>query len=226
MNFVPLPKSEPTPEDSLEWLTFRSTQLSLEELAVSSVRDFMSAQDSLIAQAIWSPDWQRLNVREVRGTFAATARYMRGATKEPQLIGLFVLPLSEQKPPSPEVHQVFAEFENIAQDAFKTWDRIQLLLQPWRENARGSKTKRPASAYAALALRYVQLVESNAKNPRQVLSDELGVSLPSVSARVREARTMGFITESTHGRAEGEITPMGFKAVISAVAALQEEITN
>lgn len=219
MPFIDLPESAPPtiPEE----FSFHTTNMTLEELARTSILDFFNGEDPLNVEAIWTQSFNELNTRRLERDFMLTARFSESEDSTPALSAMFLAPVSNNTVNFAEVTETLDEMTRLAQTSFRIRRRVNELLAPWKASARGNRERRPDSAYAALAMRYVQLVDSKVRNPRQALSEELGLSLPSISARVREARSYGFLTESAHGRAEGVLTDKARlaldKAILSAM---------
>jgi hypothetical protein len=95
--------------------------------------------------------------------------------------------------------------------------RVDEWLAPWRTGARGSRTKRPNVAYAALAARYVELVRQGERAPAATLARQLGVSAVTISQRIREARELGLLTRTTAGTAGGELKPKALSLLANPV---------
>lgn len=222
MPFVDLPQAQPMPQFPEEF-SFHTSPDTVEELARTTLEDFLSGEDPVIVQAIWTQSFVDLNVRDLDPNFVLTARFSEHESGAPVLTALFVLPRTARPLDLAVVRTSLDELTRLATYSFKIRRRVDQLLDPWRTTARGNRERRPDSAYAALAMRYVQLVDSNIKNPRQALSDELNLSLPSISARVREARAYGFLSESAHGRAEGVLTDKARLALDKAILGTKEE---
>lgn len=221
MNFINLPEPDELPEWRFDWFSFHATGASIEELARQSLSDYLAGEDANIVQAIWTTDWTSINTRSIEPSFAITARFSHGKT--PILEGFFLLPRTGRPLSMEEVSKCLNEMEALANTSFELRSHINTLLAPWRKPARGNHQRRPDSAYAALALRYSQLVSANDKNPRQTLSKELGLSLPSISARVREARVLGFLGETNRGKADGDLMPTARSLIETEIIKLYSE---
>jgi len=107
-----------------------------------------------------------------------------------------------------DLPDLLAEAVEVAQIFDSILDAVERLLAPFRTNARGSQQRRPESAYAALAARYVQLVAAGERHPGKVLAAELGMSPVTLAQRIREARSepLSMLTEARPGAAGGALT--------------------
>ena len=99
-------------------------------------------------------------------------------------------------------------------------DSIDALLAPWRTNARGSVTRRSEVAYAALAARYVELVNSGERHPGKALGQQLDMSPVTVAQRIREARgvPLGLLSPAVHGTAGGVLTDKAKALLVEATS--------
>ena len=97
---------------------------------------------------------------------------------------------------------------------------VEQLLAPWRVNTRGSGKARDDIAYAALAFRYVQLVNAGERHPAKALGQQLGMSPVTVSQRIREARNepRNLLSESTPGSAGGQLTDKAQRIIAASLA--------
>jgi hypothetical protein len=82
-------------------------------------------------------------------------------------------------------------------------------------------------AYAALAARYVELVQAGDRAPAATLAHQLGMSSVTVSQRIREARQRALLTHTDPGTAGGQLTEKALSVlnlpVLNALMDEQEE---
>lgn len=115
---------------------------------------------------------------------------------------------------------VLGRCRDMATRFIEMTEGIDRLLEPWRTSARGAVARRSEVAYAALAARYVELVERGERHPGKVLGESLGMSPVTLAQRVREARSepLGLLTPATQGRAGGFLTDKAKRLLIEAAS--------
>lgn len=73
--------------------------------------------------------------------------------------------------------------------------------------AKQRRAPRDARYFAQLAARYVELLEAGVTRPTPIIAEELDRPRSYVTNAIRDARKMGLLTPTTHGRAGGRLTP-------------------
>lgn len=130
-------------------------------------------------------------------------------TDPPQVIELAIRPAGQGADLNLQaIPTLLSEAGGLAAKFLRLTGRIDAELAPWRSNTRGTGTRRSEVAYAALAARYVEMVNGGERHPAKRLAADLGMAPVTVSQRIRECRAapLELLTESTHGAAGGMLT--------------------
>jgi hypothetical protein len=118
------------------------------------------------------------------------------------------------------LQQIVAEAQTRWELAASALEQVGHVEQGWLEVVTNAakqprRHKRPDALYVHAAARYAALVAAMHPKPVQLMAKETGFTTQAVTDWIKEARTRGFLTPTTPGRAGGQLTD-------KALAALQE----
>lgn len=156
----------------------------------------------------WHPDRDSVMVMTGDGVVLVATRLRRRASGWSVMEVAAVSSDGDDEPDTGRLPDVIVACRDLADRFTQLSNVIEKHLTPWRTSTRGQGARRPETSYAALAARYVELVNTGERHPAKVLAAELGMSPVTVSQRIREARTqpLGLLTDATHGAAGGMLT--------------------